>query len=70
MRQFLNQLLGASHKNKLKGERQVKVVINNLDDFLSILQTKPSFCHLFARSQQAVPATVLISAVSVRIYQL
>jgi hypothetical protein len=41
-----------------------------LANFLSIFQTKPRFCRLFARAQQAFPATVLISAVSVRMYQL
>jgi hypothetical protein len=40
-----------------------------LTNFLSIFQTKPSLCHLFAGYQLAFPATVQISAVSVSIYK-
>jgi hypothetical protein len=53
-----------SHKIKKRKKGKRKVVIKNLANFLSIFQTKPSFCHLFAVSQLAFPATVLISAVS------
>jgi hypothetical protein len=42
----------------------VNVVTNDLVDFLYIFQTKPSFWPLLARSP------VLISVVSLRIYQL
>jgi hypothetical protein len=39
-------------------------------NFIYSFQTKPSICHMFARSQLVLYSIVLISAVSVRIYQL
>jgi hypothetical protein len=55
--------------NKWEGEQQVKVIVDNLANFLSVFQTKPGLCPLVPGPSQPFSDIVLISAEFDRIYQ-